>query len=297
MLAFFDRFRKDKWELAPANIPAGWDRDASWRGWESPGNFVVGESHYMEALTALTGPPCENGYLRPVTVTLIRDPANPYDGNAFRAEVEGRHVGHLARHLAAQLAPPLDACGCARFEVCGLLRGGSHRAPNVGVHVWLDRRLCPGPEIIQRDTAGRGVAWPPDDDERTPPHASSGARRSESIPARSGSGLGYLRGAHYTDYVEQVKALRRGGLDQEAEKLLLELVDATEDEARAESTGVAPWYYEQLAILYSKRKQKNEEIAILERFAAQPHAPGVAPSKLLQRLAKKKAARDRRAGD
>lgn len=106
-----------------------------------------------------------------------------------------------------------------------------------------------------------------------------------------------MRGAHYTDYVEQVKVLRRGGLDQEAETLLLELVDATEDEARAEGTGVAPWYYEQLAILYSKRKQKDEEITILERFAVQPHAPGVAPPKLLQCLAKKKAARDRRAGD
>jgi hypothetical protein len=106
-----------------------------------------------------------------------------------------------------------------------------------------------------------------------------------------------VRGAHYTDYVEQVKALRRGGLDQEAEKLLLELVDATEDEAGAEGTGVAPWYYEQLAVLYSKRKQKNEEIAILERFAAQPHAPGVSPPKLLQRLAKKKASRDYRVDD
>lgn len=106
-----------------------------------------------------------------------------------------------------------------------------------------------------------------------------------------------MRGAHYTDYIEQVKALRRGGLDQEAEKLLLELIDATEDEARATGTGVAPWYYEQLAILYSKRKQKDDEIAVLERFAAQPHAPGVSPPELLQRLVKKKAARESRAGN
>lgn len=296
-MGFFDYFRRAKLELAPANVPTSWDRDESWRDWEPPGNFVVGESHYTEALATLAGPPCENGYLLPVAVTLVRDPANPYDGNAFRAEVEGRHVGHLARHLAAQLAPPLDACGCARFEVCGLLRGGSHRAPNVGVHVWLDRRLCPGPEIVQRDDAGRVEAWPPDDDEGMPSRTGSGVRRNDHSSVPGGSGPGYVRGAHYTDYVEQVKELRRGGLDQEAEKLLLELVDATEGEARATGTGVAPWYYEQLAILYSKRKQKNEEITILERFAAQPHAPGVSPPKLLQRLAKKKASRERRVND
>lgn len=92
---------------------------------QHPGGLGQGR---MEALTAPAGPPCENGYLRTVTVTLIRDPANPYDG--FRAEVEGRHVGHLARHLAAQLAPPLDACGC------GPLRGLRPIA----------RRIAPGSE-------------------------------------------------------------------------------------------------------------------------------------------------------
>jgi hypothetical protein len=105
-----------------------------------------------------------------------------------------------------------------------------------------------------------------------------------------------LRGVHYTDYVEQVKELRRADLDQEAEDLLLELIDATEDEAESTGTGAAPWYYEQLAVTYSKRRQRDEEIAILERFASAPHAPGVSPPKLLQRLAKKKAARERAAG-
>lgn len=295
-MGFFDRFRKDKWELAPANVPVDWAHDGGWRDWEPPSNFVVGESHYKEALTELAGPPRENGYLQPVAVALVRDPANPYDGNAFRAEVEGHQVGHLARDLAAQLAPPLDVCGCARFEVCGVLRGGSHRTPNIGVHVWLDRRLCPGPEIIQRDSARRVEAWPPYDDEGVPSSANFGARRSDAFSARRGSGPGYLRGFHYTAYVEQVKELRRGGLDQEAEQLLLELVDATEAEARVTDTGVAPWYYEQLAIIYSKRKEMDEEIAILERFAAQPHAPGASPPRLLLRLAKKKVARGDLAG-
>lgn len=101
---------------------------------------------------------------------------------------------------------------------------------------------------------------------------------------------GMLRGRHYTEYVEEVKELRRSGRTEEAEQLLLELIAATEDEARAEGAGwgVAPWYYEQLAILYSKRGEKEREIAILERFAHQPRAPGRATPALLERLAKKK---------
>jgi hypothetical protein len=97
---------------------------------------------------------------------------------------------------------------------------------------------------------------------------------------------GRVRGRHYTDYVDDVKALRRSGQDEAAERLLLELVDATEEEANSRGTGVAPWYYEQLAIIYRKRKDHTAEVAILERYASQPHAPGAGPAKLAERLIK-----------
>ncbi len=97
---------------------------------------------------------------------------------------------------------------------------------------------------------------------------------------------GRVRGRHYTDYVEDVKSLRRSGQDESAERLLLELVDATEEESRIRGTGVAPWYYEQLAIIYRKRKDPAAEVAILERYASQPHAPGAGPAKLSKRLTK-----------
>jgi HIRAN domain len=278
MQGFFDRFRSAPAELAPANVDVEWDTAGHWRSWEAPGNFVVGESHYTEALTALAGPPCAAGYLIPVTVTIARDPQNAYDSNAFRAEVDGRQVGYLPRHIAAQLAAPLDSVGCAGFDVCGILRGGSDSAPNLGVHIWLDRRLSPGPEIIQRDEAGR-VSWPPDQDEGNP------------------NAPGLLRGKHFTDYVEKVKNLRRNGQAAEAEQLLLELIDATEAESKAKGLGVAPWYYEQLAVLYSKQGEKDREILILQRFAGQKHARGATPPRLLERLEKKKAARTKAAGE
>ena len=93
--------------------------------------------------------------------------------------------------------------------------------------------------------------------------------------------------------MDEVKQLRRDDRDDTAEKLLLELVQATEDEAAALGAGVAPWYYEQLAIIYRTRKNPDAEVGILERYANQPPAPGAGAEKLAQRLAKARTLRDR----
>jgi len=99
---------------------------------------------------------------------------------------------------------------------------------------------------------------------------------------------GLVEGAHYTDHVERVKQLKREKRHSEAIDLLLKLVDATEAEARAAGRGwgAAPWYYEQLAIIYRKEKRFAEEVAILERYEVQPQASGAGPSKLGERLKK-----------
>ena len=53
--------------------------------------------------------------------------------------------------------------------------------------------------------------------------------------------------------------------------------------------GVAPWFYEQAAIIFHKVGDRDAEVAVLRRFAAQPHAPGALPPKLLERLSKLEA--------
>lgn len=97
-------------------------------------------------------------------------------------------------------------------------------------------------------------------------------------------------GQHYTDGVETVKRLKREGKHEEAINVLLQDVDSTEKESEfaGEGWGVAPWYYEQLAIIYRKEKEYQKEVEILERYAAQPKAPGAGPQKLAERLAKAK---------
>ena len=101
---------------------------------------------------------------------------------------------------------------------------------------------------------------------------------------------GFYRGLHYTEYVDEVKALKRQGETERVEALLRSLVEATEAESQTEGYGVAPWYYEELAKLYRKQRNHRSECTILERFARQKHAPGVTPPKLLERLKKVQAA-------
>lgn len=96
--------------------------------------------------------------------------------------------------------------------------------------------------------------------------------------------LGRVDGRHFTEFVEDVKGLMRAHRDDEAEALLLRLVEATEEESRGTGIGVAPWYYERLAVLYARQKEYLREIAVLERYSQQPHAPGVGPRRLLDRL-------------
>ncbi len=97
---------------------------------------------------------------------------------------------------------------------------------------------------------------------------------------------GFVRRHHFTEYVDDVKTLRRAAREGEAVRLLLELVDATESEARSENCGVAPWYYEQLAIIYRKAHDYDREVEILERYRDQPHASGAVPNELKARLDK-----------
>ena len=159
-------WQKDEFVLPDANVPPDWIERRLWFDWEPPRNLVAGEASYAKALAKLAGKPCEGGYCLPKPVVVIREPRNRYDPNAFRAEVDGRCVGYLRRHLAAQLAPLLDEAGCSTVTVAGLLRGGSTHAPHLGCHVWLARRLTPGPEVSFADD-DHVVAWPPREDELT----------------------------------------------------------------------------------------------------------------------------------
>ncbi|HWQ05551.1 MAG TPA: hypothetical protein VN452_09375 [Longilinea sp.] len=99
---------------------------------------------------------------------------------------------------------------------------------------------------------------------------------------------GYLNGKHYSSYVMEIEQLTRENKLAEAEILLYQCVSATEAESKAEGLGVAPYYYDKLALIYRKQKDLLKEFSILERYSKQKHAPGVKPPKLLERFEKVK---------
>jgi len=98
------------------------------------------------------------------------------------------------------------------------------------------------------------------------------------------TGPGYYNGRHFTTYINEVKELKRQRNYIEAEKLLLELVSATESQDKVDKFGVAPWYYDELAKIYRKQKDYANELAILKRFSKRRHGPGVKPPRLIERL-------------
>ena len=97
---------------------------------------------------------------------------------------------------------------------------------------------------------------------------------------------GYVDGAHFTEHVTKINDLKRAQRTDDAIALLLKCVNATEAEDSRDRMGVAPWYYQQLAVLYRKEKRSADEVSILERYERQRKAPGSMPPQLATRLVK-----------
>lgn len=114
--------------------------------------------------------------------------------------------------------------------------------------------------------------------------------RMRQVPEAFVDGEGYWS----ENNIERVKELKRNGDLAEAEKLLKRMVAATKSESAQLELGVAPWPFEQLAIVLRKQRKYEEEIELLRDFAAQKHAPGVKPQKLIERLEKAERANETR---
>lgn len=241
-----------------------------------PGREVVGESHYRAAIEQATGGPRREGVKVVTWAALIPETDNPYDAGAVAIHLDGRKVGHLRKAEAAAFRPVLErVAAVGRVAYCRAdVYGGWNRSRSdtgdYGITLYVagpDRQA----ELVAREIEGRSKS-------------EIAAARPPVRPGR-GSGPGYYRGRHNSEWFPEVNRLRTAGDDVAAEQLLLALVDATEQEAEIERQfGVTPGGYEQLARIYRKRGDREAEVAILERFAAQPHAPGVMPAKLLERL-------------
>lgn len=91
---------------------------------------------------------------------------------------------------------------------------------------------------------------------------------------------------NYVNYVETIKSLKKNEKYEEAIILLHQILDVIEKHSQKTGEGVAPWYYDQLTIIYKKMKQLELANEVLIRFSKQNHAIGARTEKLLERANK-----------
>ncbi len=274
-MGFLDRLMGKGREIAKQVGPGSY-ADGRLIGAGPFGTAVVGESHYQEALwKAVGGPTPDGGSIRFYTeARLVLEPDNPHDSNAVRVDISGQTAGYLSRDDAEYYHDYIKNIGY-RVVVCQAVIVGGYRIDErkyASLGVWLD--------LPDEDNTLQGV------------NSYTGTSAANLRAPNSKSGL--YKGKHYTEYVEDVKALKRHGAYEEALKLLYDLIDAVEEESRSEGLGVAPWYYEQAAIIHRKLDDFAAEVRILERYeSAAVRAPGAMGDALLGRLTKARALRDK----
>ena len=100
---------------------------------------------------------------------------------------------------------------------------------------------------------------------------------------------GLVDGRHYSTFVDEVKTLKRTRDHDAAAGLLLRLLDAVEEEAKDGGKGcsVAPWYYVELAIIYRKEKDYQNEASVLRRYVMQHKGKRDKPSEAVMERLKK----------
>src|SRR5262245_6205798 len=144
---------------------------------------VVGESHYQDALRA-TSETCERGSSgrRTFTAVLVAEPRNPYDANAIAVFSPQGKLGYLSRDDAIEYQQVIEEVGRRGYNggACeAYLTGGEPGKPSFGVVLRLaDPFECLAELRDEEDADDEG-----EEEDRT--------------------GHGFVRGRHYTDYVEQ----------------------------------------------------------------------------------------------
>jgi hypothetical protein len=140
----------------PPGSPADPQQVANWRNVK-----VVGESHYQDALWAVTG--LENTGQRvgvECIAELVPEPDNPHDPRAVMIQIQGRCVGYLSRSIARRYGKRIREMRAAgQPTICDAFIGGlveGDENPNLGITLKFsvkedgDYRIEPGAAEISR---------------------------------------------------------------------------------------------------------------------------------------------------
>lgn len=196
--------------------------------------------------------------------TLVAMGAPGREDPVVAVHVDGARIGFLPGYLAAQVNPgngPLTgAAATAQVQMWGARVGEGMRvigwvAPGAGPVVWPHNTENPAAVTVE--------------EQRAEAHASTTSMVREALegddPRRAEQfRRGLVDGTHYLETVEPIKQLKRDGKLDEALALCYQAIGGAE--ADRDGREPAPWYTEQAAIIHRKRGERDEEIAVLQRW-------------------------------
>lgn len=200
----------------------------------------------------------EGGYLETDAV-LQREPENQADPNAVAVLAEGDRIGYLPGYVAGLVDLSSEGALAVKVQVFTELLPKGLRAE---AWAWLaegaprwewaqDRR----PPMSSR---AKAMADHEGTNKIVQEALAGGGPRAEQFAA------GMVNGVHYLQLIEPIKQLKREERLDEALTLCYAAIDGAE--AARDGREPAPWYTEQAAIIHRKLGQKDQEVAVLERW-------------------------------
>lgn len=201
------------------------------------------------------------------------------EGHESHVMVDGLRIGNLPSYKAQELG----LAHAAKLPVLvQIFTSGTPKGTRVDAWAWFG----PGPPQWHYGRSNR----PPvtTDQWAREAQAETHAMVSESL-AEGGFRAeefrrGMVNGVHYLELVEPIKQLKREGRLEEALELCYRAIEGAE-----KTRGIrepAPWYTLQAAIVHRKLRQKDAEIAVLQRWMDFCPADRREGSQVAERLAK-----------
>lgn len=220
----------------------------------------------------------EGGYFEGTGV-LQREPDNPVNSDAVIVLLEGERIGY-APSYAADLVPVPVTVSLAVPLRFFTVHDGKRRWTRA--FVWLD----PTPP---RWAYSRTSPPPLTSAEK---RADTHRQRSESVRQTLAEGgaaaaevaAGMVNGVHYREMLEPIQELKRQGRNEDALQLCYAAIEAAEGDLYMGTP--VPFPTREAAIVLRKLKQRDEEIAVLQRWLAFVSEERRADTDLGKRLAK-----------
>ncbi|CAM3000380.1 Tetratricopeptide repeat protein [Corynebacterium falsenii] len=219
-----------------------------------------------------------DGYLEDVG-TLEHVAADDQRPEALDVIYQGHWIGALAGHATDRVNLPIGAQVGIPVQLCA---AQTAKGPRLDAWAWLgddapqwEYSAEHRPPVTAKERSGETAFRA-----RTMVREAlvEGGQRGEDFVAGSEHGI------HYLETVGPIEQLKREGQLEAALKLCYIAIEGAEGDARFGEP--APWYTIQAAIIHRKLKQREEEIAVLQRWLDHCPAEDREGSGVQKRLAK-----------